>query len=75
MVDSVYWVVSIRVTTVTVPLLLSMLSGKVIELNVELSCLTPSARCVSVNFNSVAHVKIQKHLGNKIPVAANTCVG
>lgn len=53
-----------------------MLSGEGNLISVELACLlTPSAQCVFVNFNSVAHVEVEKSLGNKLPVVANTCLG
>lgn len=37
----------------------------------ELACLTPSAQCILVNFNSFASVEVEKSLGNKLPVAAH----
>ena len=52
-----------------------MLSGEGNLISAELACLTPSAQCVFVNFNSVAHVEVEKSLGNKLPVVANTCLG
>ena len=52
-----------------------MLSGEGNLISVELACLTPSAQCIFVNFISVAHVEVEKSLGNKLPVASSTCLG
>lgn len=40
----------------------------------ELASFAPSAQCMFVNFNSLAHVEVEKSLGNKLPVATNTCL-